>query len=87
MAVQLLEVPYQNGSRKKNLATRCAHVLHPHSRTLRLDHVPHVVDVTMSVSSPEPRLERKPKPFDLKPNRDILPDKTGTRLTRYLQWH
>ncbi len=26
----------------------------------------------------------RPKPFDVKPNRDVLPKKTGTRFSRYL---
>ena len=43
------------------------------------------VDVTTSASSSEPSLEIQPKPFDLNPNRNILPEKTGTRLTRYFQ--
>ena len=72
-----------NGSRKKRLGDRCAHVLHPHSRTL--DQVPHIVDVSTSASFSEASIELKPKPFDFKSNRDILPEKTGSRLTRYLQ--
>ena len=60
-----------------------AHFPHPHSRVL--DQVPHEVNVTTSALPSEPTLGLKPKPFDLKPNRDILPEKTGTRLTRYLQ--
>ena len=47
---------------------------------------PHLeVDVTESAPSSEPNLELKPKPFYMKPNRDILPENTGTRITRYLQ--
>ena len=42
-----------------------------------------VVNVTKSASF-EPSLQLKPKPFDLKANRDILPKKIGTRISRYL---
>ncbi|PPQ78766.1 hypothetical protein CVT25_010639 [Psilocybe cyanescens] len=44
------------------------------------------VTVAESASSSEPSL-LKPKEFDLKPNRDILPEKTGTRVTRYLNFN
>jgi len=44
-----------------------------------------IADVTESASSSEPSLELKPKAIDFKPNPDILPEKTGTRITRYLQ--
>ncbi|KIM34873.1 hypothetical protein M413DRAFT_391037 [Hebeloma cylindrosporum] len=45
------------------------------------------VNVTESASSSEPSLELKPKPFDLNPSRDNLPEKSGTRVTRYLQFN
>ena len=45
----------------------------------------HIVDVSTSASFSEASIELKPKPFDFKSNRDILPEKTGSRLTRYLQ--
>ncbi|KDR71915.1 hypothetical protein GALMADRAFT_143674 [Galerina marginata CBS 339.88] len=44
------------------------------------------VSESASASSSEPSL-LKPKPFDLKPNRDILPEKKGTKLTRYLKFN
>ena len=77
-----LNFPTINGSREEK-RDRCAHVLNPHSRTL--DQVPHIVDVSTSASFSEASIELNPKPFDLKSNRDILPEKTGSRLTRYLQ--
>ncbi|KAF8152589.1 hypothetical protein B0H34DRAFT_790809 [Crassisporium funariophilum] len=39
-----------------------------------------------SASSSEPSL-LKPKPFELTADRDLLPEKTGTRVTRYLQFN
>ncbi|PPQ74704.1 hypothetical protein CVT26_007555 [Gymnopilus dilepis] len=44
------------------------------------------VSVPQSASSSEPSL-LKPKPVDTKPNRDILPEKQGTSLTRYLKFN
>ena len=70
----------------KRLGKVCARFPHPHSRTFDQLEIPHVVYLDTTASSSERSLESiKPKPFDLKPNRDILPEKTGTRLTRYLQ--
>ncbi|KAF8193677.1 hypothetical protein BJ912DRAFT_960026 [Pholiota molesta] len=42
-----------------------------------------VAQVTASASSSEPSL-LKPKAFDLKPNPDDLPEKTGNKVSRYL---
>ncbi|KAF8970861.1 hypothetical protein BDZ97DRAFT_1407181 [Flammula alnicola] len=44
------------------------------------------VPVSESASSSEPSL-LKPKPFDLKPNPDLLPEKTGTKVSRYLSFN
>ena len=43
-----------------------------------------IVSATQSVSSSEPSL-LKPRPFELKPDRDALPEKTGTKVTRWLR--
>ncbi len=45
---------------------------------------PHIVSATQSVSSSEPSL-LKPRPFEVKPDRDALPEKTGTKVTRWLR--
>lgn len=40
--------------------------------------------VSQSAASSEPSLNLKPKEFNIKPDRDILPEKTGNRATRWL---
>ena len=44
-----------------------------------------LADFFTSTFSSESNLDLKLKHFDLKPHYVILPEKTGTRLTRYLQ--
>ncbi|KIJ46177.1 hypothetical protein M422DRAFT_226796 [Sphaerobolus stellatus SS14] len=41
---------------------------------------------TTSLSSSEPSLVLRPKPVEVKPNRDLLPEKSGSRLTRFLKY-
>ncbi|KAF9552485.1 hypothetical protein CPC08DRAFT_714591 [Agrocybe pediades] len=53
------------------------------------DHEDSVVPVpeTSSASSSEPSLILKPKPFELKPDRSILPEKKGSKLSRYIKFN
>jgi len=55
------------------------------SYTLTLLFIVVPVSESASASSSEPSLILKPKPFDLKPDRSILPEKQGSKLTRYIK--